>query len=188
MSYKVVEDASGRISEDQLVDRRVERLNWICQSFLDEGLVPVHENCHTFGGLSYEHTLFLLEKVPGLKLVFDTGNPPITADARTPYPYQAQDSYAFYRAVKDHIVHVPIKDAYWEGEGKTERYTYPGEGHGQVREIVKDLKDSGYDGYYSIEPHMEVVFHNAGAVSSEERRRQNFITYGKRFESLLAEV
>jgi sugar phosphate isomerase/epimerase len=188
MSFKVIQDPEGRILEDQMVDERIRRMNWICQSFLDEGLVPVHENCHTYGGLSYEHTLFLLDKVPGLKLVFDTGNPPITADGRKDFPYPFQDSYEFFSHVKDHIVHVHIKDAVMDADGKTEHYRYPGEGAGQIRKIVSELKRDGYDGYFSIEPHMEVVFHNAAAESTEERRIANFIEYGRRFERLLEEV
>jgi sugar phosphate isomerase/epimerase len=188
MSFKVIQDPEGRILEDQMVDERIRRMNWICQSFLDEGLVPVHENCHTYGGLSYEHTLFLLDKVPGLKLVFDTGNPPITADGRKDFPYPFQDSYEFFSHVKDHIVHVHIKDAVMDADGKTEHYRYPGEGTGQIRKIVSELKRDGYDGYFSIEPHMEVVFHNAAAESTEERRIANFIEYGRRFERLLEEV
>ena len=188
MSFKVIQDPEGRILEDQMVDERIRRMNWICQSFLDEGLVPVHENCHTYGGLSYEHTLFLLDKVPGLKLVFDTGNPPITADGRKDFPYPFQDSYEFFSHVKDHIVHVHIKDAVMDADGKTEHYHYPGEGAGQIRKIVSELKRDGYDGYFSIEPHMEVVFHNAAAESTEERRIANFIEYGRRFERLLEEV
>jgi len=33
-----------------------------------------------------------------------------------------------------------------------------------------------------------VVFHNAAAESTEERRIANFIEYGRRFERLLEEV
>jgi len=186
MSYKVIEDASGRIAEDQMVDERMQRMNWICQSFLDQEITPVHENCHTYGGMSYEHTLLMLEKVPGLKLVFDTGNPPITADGRKDYPYPMQNALEFYQHVKEHIVHVHIKDAYLGEDGKTQHFCYPGEGKGDVKEIVSDLVKGGYSGYYSMEPHMEVVFHDESAVSTEEKRIANFIEYGKRFEAMLA--
>lgn len=188
MSYKVLQDADGRLSEDQMLDERFRRMNWICQSFLDQDLVPVHENCHTYGGLSYEHTLLLLEKVPGLKLVFDTGNPPITIDGRKDFPYPFQDSYEFFSHVKEHIVHVHIKDAFMDDDRKTEHYRYPGEGHGKVAQIVGELKRDGYSGYYSIEPHMEVVFHNAAAESTQEKRVANFIEYGRRFEQMLEQA
>ncbi len=188
MSYKVIEDANGKILDEQQERERFRRLNWICEAFGDHGLIPVHENCHTYGGMSPDHTLRMLEHVPALKLVFDTGNPPITSDARTPYPYRPQDSYEFFSAVKEHIVHVHIKDALFADDGKTELYRFPGEGNGHVRKIVGELKRSGYAGYYSIEPHMEVVFHDSSAISNEEKRMQNFITYGQRFEKLLEEA
>lgn len=188
MSYKVIEDEKGVIAEDQMVEERMRRLNWITQTFLDQGMTPVHENCHTYGGLSYEHTLEILDKVPGLKLVFDTGNPPLTADGRKAYPYPRQSSLEFYNHVKDHIIHVHIKDAYLGEDERSERYTYPGEGRGEVREVVTELVKDGYDGYYSMEPHMEVVFHNEAAVSTEQKRIENFIEYGRRFEALLASI
>lgn len=186
MSYKVIVDDSGVFSEDQNLTERMMRMNWICQSFLDQGMTPVHENCHTYGGLSYEHTLHMLEQVPGLKLVFDTGNPPVIADGRKLFPYPMQDSLEYYSHVKDHIVHVHIKDSYMDADGKTEHYCFPGEGKGYVREIVKDLVKSGYDGYYSIEPHMEVVFHDDSATSTDDNRIANFVEYGRRFEEILA--
>ncbi|MFA6682305.1 MAG: sugar phosphate isomerase/epimerase family protein [Sphaerochaeta sp.] len=188
MSYKVIQDQNGRVEADQLLPERFERMNWICQTFLDQGITPVHENCHTFGGLSYEHTLLLLEKVPGLKLVFDTGNPSLTVDARKPFPYPMQDSLEFYHMVKDHIVHVHIKDSYLDKDGHTERYCFPGEGNGHIKEIVGDLTERGYSGYYSIEPHMEVVFHDDSAKSTDTRRIANFLTYGTRFETMLSSV
>jgi sugar phosphate isomerase/epimerase len=189
MSYKLEHDQNGHLSSDQHFQERLRRLQWICQLFLDNDIVPVHENCYTYGGLSYEHTLTLLDKVPGMKLVFDTGNPPLTIDGRTTYPYQMQDSYEFYTQVKQHIVHVHIKDAKIGPDGKEELFFFPGEGDGQIEKIVNDLENrDGYTGFYSIEPHMEVVFHDASAHSSEERRVDNFITYGRKFETMLAQI
>ncbi|NLK13876.1 MAG: hypothetical protein GX313_03865 [Spirochaetales bacterium] len=48
-------------------------------------------------------------------------------------------------------------------------YTFPGEGRGDVRDILIALHQDGYKGYYSIEPHIEVVFHDSKAVSAKER-------------------
>ncbi|MDC7246127.1 MAG: sugar phosphate isomerase/epimerase [Sphaerochaetaceae bacterium] len=189
MSYKLYHNEGGLLSDDQKVEQRIERLNYICQSFLDNDLIPVHENCYTYGGLSYEHTLYLLDRVPGLKLVFDTGNPPLTVDGRAAPPYPMQDAYEFYSHVKDHIVHVHIKDAKIGPDGKEELFFFPGEGDGQIPKIVGELEFvDRYTGYYSIEPHMEVVFHDSSAVSTEEKRMENFITYGRKFENVLRTV
>ena len=74
------------------------RLRDICDKFLENGLVPVHENCHTYGGMSFEHTLRLLDEVPGLKLVYDTGNPPLTPDFRRPFSLSAPGFLGILRA------------------------------------------------------------------------------------------
>ena len=62
----------------------------------------------------------------------------------------------------------------------------PGEGAGDVRKIVAELFVI-YNGYYSIEPTWK-LFHNTDVDSNDERRMQNFVSYGKRFEKILAEV
>ena len=63
------------------------RVAEITRRFLDAGLQPVHENCMNYGGMSWEHGLELLEKCPGLKWVFDTGNPVFNPDRRKPQPW-----------------------------------------------------------------------------------------------------
>lgn len=187
MSYSILIDNEGRVLSDQKKNERFSRLRWITEEFGNHGLIPVHENCFTYGGLSWEHTIELVENVPGLRLAFDTGNPPIDVDARTEYPYSYQNSYEFYEHVKPYISHVHIKDS-WKDENGVEHYTFPGEGKGDVLKIVSDLERSGYTGYYSMEPHMAVVFHNRSVTASDEERSSNFIEYGRRFEKILADV
>lgn len=187
MSYKVYADAEGR-ALDQREAERFDKLKQICSRFLDAGLTPVHENCHTYGGMSIEHCQRLLDALPGLKLVFDTGNPPLTADFSKPYPYPKQSSWSFYERFRKHIVHVHIKDAYCQEPGGTEIYTFPGEGQGDVLRIVQALKASGYVGGFSIEPHMAVVFHNEAVQSDGESRFRNYEEYGRRFMKILAKA
>ncbi len=185
MSYAVRLGEDNQLHPDQKEDERFRRLREICSLFLDAGITPVHENCHTYGGMSFEHTLRLLEEVPGLKLVFDTGNPPLTPDFRQPFPYPMQDSWDFYQQVKEHIVHVHIKDALTGVPGAPETYTFPGDGDSKVLEIVTDMLKNGYDGAFSIEPHMAVVFHDSAVESSEYVRFGNYVEYGERFQELL---
>lgn len=180
MSYSILTDDKKKVLDDQMEDERFKRLNYIVSSFLDKGIIPLHENCFTYGGLSYEHTLKMLDNVKDLRLVFDTGNPPIDIDARTGYPYRYQNSYEFYNNVKEFISHIHIKDSYIDKDGN-ECYTYPGDGKGDVLKIVRDLESSGYNGYYSMEPHMALVFHNTAINKSDEVRKNNFIEYGQKF-------
>jgi sugar phosphate isomerase/epimerase len=187
MSYKVYTDADGK-ALDQRAAERFDRLRQICSRFLDAGLVPVHENCHTFGGMSLDHCQQLLDAVPGLKLVFDTGNPPLTDDFSKPYPYPKQSSWAFYERFKQHVVHVHIKDSRYDESTGTEVYTYPGEGQGDVVRIVHALKSHGYAGAFSIEPHMAVVFHDDSVQSDAESRLRNYEEYGLRFMGILQDA
>lgn len=185
MSYAVL---PGREPDDQMEEERFRRLRILYQMFTDAGITPLHENCMNYGGMSWQHTLRLLENVPGLKLVFDTGNPVFTDDRSKPKPYPKQSSWEFYTHVKEHIAYVHIKDGVWDPQTQTMRYTFPGEGDGDVRRIVQDLLASGYDGGFSIEPHLSVVQHKHQTSSPEEQRYLNYIEYGRRFERLVSEL
>lgn len=187
MSFKIREDADGRADEDQAEQMRFEKLRPIVSAFRDAGITPVHENCHTWGGMSWEHTLRLIEEVPGIRLVFDVGNTPITADFRKPFPYPFQSSLEFYRNTKQYVEHVHIKDGYADEAG-TQHFTFPGEGKGEVRECLAELFADGYDGCLSIEPHMAVVYHDPSVSSGEAQRRENYVEYGRRLMKLVDEV
>ena len=185
MSYAVL---PGREPDDQEEEERFRRLRIICRMFTDAGITPLHENCMNYGGMSWQYTLRLLEHVPGLKLVFDTGNPIFTDDRSKPRPYPKQSSWEFYTHVKEHIAYVHIKDGVWDSQTQIMRYTFPGEGDGDVRRIVQDLLASGYDGGFSIEPHLSVVVHEQQASSPEEQRYLNYIEYGRRLELIISEL
>jgi len=141
-----------------------------------------------YGGMGWPFTLKLLENVPGLKLVFDTGNPVFNPDRTKPKPWPRQDAWEFYSHVREHIRHVHVKDAVWVPANNDAVYKFPGEGDGQVRRILKDLFAHGYDAGISIEPHMAVVFHDKKVQSSPEAQYQNYIEYGRRLGRLVDEV
>jgi sugar phosphate isomerase/epimerase len=93
--------------------------------------------------------------------------------------------------VKDFIRYVHIKDARLTekriGFSKAV-YTFAGEGDGKVREIVGDLLKNGYDGGFSMEPHMGSVFHDTDNNSADDKRKEIYIEYGRRFEKLIEEL
>ncbi|MDG1672072.1 MAG: sugar phosphate isomerase/epimerase [Akkermansiaceae bacterium] len=153
--------------ENQQEEERFRRLREIHARFADAGLQAIHENCMNWGGFSAEHTLRLVEKIPGLKLVFDTANPVFQFDRSKPEPFPWQDPLEFYSKVKEHVVHVHIKDCTNPPAGETEpaKYTLPGDGQGKVHEILTALRDDGYTGGLAIEPHVATVFH---AVDGQE--------------------
>ena len=183
MSYPPI---AGRPMEEQLAAERFARLRIITKMFLDEGLQPLHENCMNYGGQGWKYTLEMLDAVPGLKLVFDTGNPVNTDDREN--PGHRQSAWDFWTHVKQHVVYIHIKDGIpAEGDKRTE-WCWCGEGNGDVVRIVRDALASGYDGGFSMEPHMALVAHDSSVQSSEEAKYANFVEYGRRFEKILEEA
>ena len=177
--------------EETYVTPRIvfQRVREVTSRFLDAGLTPVHENCMNHGGMSWQHALELLEKCPGLKWVFDTANPVFNADRSKSKPWPQQDPWEFWEHVRDHVVHLHVKDATWNVEKKDADYNWPGEGQGRVRDILRDALARGYSGGVSIEPHMVVVFHDVTSKSaSEDGARKNFVEYGRRLERLIIEL
>jgi sugar phosphate isomerase/epimerase len=183
MSFKPGDDEYKIPSE---VFRRVKD---VTNMFLDVGILPVHENCMNYGGMSWQHALELLDKCPGLKWVFDTANPIFNPDRSKPKPWPKQDPWEFWEHVRDHVAHIHIKDATWNPAKNDADYNWPGEGHGRVRDILKDAFARGYDAGISIEPHMVVVFHDAlSKTNNEEAMGKNYVEYGKRLEEIIAEI
>ena len=189
MSYAVRKDESGKDLADQMEAERIKRMREINKRFNDAGLTIVHENCMNWGGMSVSHVKRMCDEVPGIKWVFDTGNPVFIDDRDR--PGHKQDAWEMYEAIKPHMVHVHVKDGRWNAETKTESFTYPGEGDGQTERIMADLVKSGYNGYISIEPHVAVVFHGAGAaddLSPEQKAKEqyeSYIKYGRMLEAML---
>jgi len=191
---RVMSYAQEPWGEDQNEEERFRRLREIHARFADEGLQAIHENCMNWGGFSPEHTLRLIQEVPGIKLVFDTANPVFQLDRSKPladgsFPWQ--DPLEFYQKVKEHIVHVHIKDCTNPPQGESEpaTYTLPGQGQGKVREILTALKNDDYSGGLAIEPHVATVFH---AVDGQEPDWQqcydSYVEYGHATNELVAEL
>lgn len=190
MSFAVLKDQSP---EDQMQAERFSRLKELVHIFGEEGIQALHENCANYGGMGATYTLRMLENVPGLRLVFDIGNPVVTADYEKGKPYPRQSSWEFYSKVREFIDYVHVKDAIFEREvpGGTfdeATFTYPGEGHAEVPRIVADLLSRGYDGGFSIEPHLAVVYHAQGGQSNDKARYESYVEYGKRFMKIVEQA
>ena len=189
MSFLTPDDEQPDSRElEEIIFKKVRMLVQICA---DNGIIYGHENCMNYGGLSHIHTLRLLENVdnPALKLIFDTGNPTFNYRRIGPGPWPLQSAWEFYKNVREHIVYVHIKDSVAlpreDGVRPTPKFTYAGDGAGDVRAIVTDLRETGYDGGFSMEPHLSVVFHDKSVESEADIRYQNYVSYGRRFEQLL---
>ncbi|MCF6176016.1 MAG: sugar phosphate isomerase/epimerase [Victivallaceae bacterium] len=189
MSFAVPEEL--RPQSMDYFDEVVKRVQVLTKMAEHAGILLVHENCTNWGGLSYEHTLKLLDKVnsPNFKLVFDTGNPVLHKDYRGDAPYSYQNAWEFYSNVKEHIVYIHIKDGIIDADDKMV-YSFPGEGAGYVRKILTDAFKNGYDGGISIEPHMAFVFHDSSQNKdqADELAYQNYVEYGHKMMILVDSI
>ena len=99
---------------------------------------------------------------------------------------------AYLRDVGKLLEYIHIKDAKFiaetDGIFPEAKFTWPGDGDGDVKRIVGDLLSGGYDGGISIEPHLGAVFHDESKQSSEGAQYDTYVEYGKRMEKLIAEV
>ncbi len=179
---------------DQHEAERFRRLREIHTRFADSGLQAIHENCMNWGGFSADHTLRLIDEVPGLKLVFDTANPVFQLDRSKPqadgsFPWQ--DPLEFYQKVKEHIIHVHIKDCTNPpiGESEPAAYTLPGDGQAKVREILNVLKADGYNGGLAIEPHVATVFHATNGQEPDwQQCYDSYVEYGQTMNKIIEEI
>ena len=106
-------------------------------------MVLLHENEREIYGDTAERCLDLLDSLacPYVKATFDPAN--FVLDGEETYPYA-------FNLLKKHIAYLHIKDAI-----RKEHTIVPaGEGDGHLVEILTALKQTGFDGFLSIEPHL----------------------------------
>lgn len=162
------------VSEREWRLESIARMSYLAKMAEDAGITLVHENCSGWGGLSAENSVILLGEVnsPALKLVFDTGNP----------VEYGQDTWEYYRRVLPDIAYVHIKDGR-RVNGELQ-YCMPGEGDGSVREVLTDLRERGYKGGVSIEPHLTAIIHTGKAADDTGEQFRLYVEYGRRLMKL----
>ena len=133
------------------------------------GIVLLHENEKDIYGDVPERVLDIVESVgsPALRLAWDPAN--FVQVGVTPFT----DGYA---QLRPHTVYVQIKDALLA----TGEVVPAGEGDGQVRETVRALADDGFDGFFSMEPHLG-TYNEFGALSGAA----NFTRATRAFTAIL---
>ena len=182
MSFKPGDD------EDTIPPDVFRRMREVTRMFCEVGLQPVHENCMNYGGMSWRHGLELLENCPGLKWVFDTGNPVFNPDRSKAKPWPRQDAWEFWEHIRDYVAHIHVKDATFVPAKNDCDYNYPGEGQGRVRDILQDALGRGYDAGISIEPHVAVVFHDATVHATDDVVFESYIRYARQLEAMLRDI
>jgi sugar phosphate isomerase/epimerase len=131
-------DAPGRYRE-QVIDR-MGALATVAES---HGVILAHENEKKIYGDVPQRCADLIESVssPALRATFDAANF-VQCGVRP-----QSDAYPLLRR---HLLYAQVKDAL----AATGQVVPAGEGDGEVRETLAALRDSGFDGYLSLEPHL----------------------------------
>lgn len=127
-------------------DEVLSRLTRLVRAAEGQGITLVHENEKEIYGDTPERCLDLLRAIdsPILRAVWDPAN--FVQVGVTPF----SEGYA---ALRPYIAYVHVKDALL-GSGQV---VPPGQGDGQLRETLAALRDSGFDGFFSLEPHLKTA-------------------------------
>ena len=133
-----VPEGGAAACEDEVL-RRTERL---VKEAAKRGVMLLHENEKGIYGDVAPRCLRLMERFAGdsYRAVFDFAN----------FVQCGQDTLEAYDLLRLYIEYIHIKDAK-RGSGQV---TPAGEGDGHVRAILGKLKDGGWEGYLSLEPHL----------------------------------
>ncbi|WP_426624771.1 sugar phosphate isomerase/epimerase family protein [Leifsonia sp. McL0607] len=132
---------------ESIRDDVIERMRALVASAEEAGVVLLHENEKDIFGDTPERCLDIVESVgsPALRLAWDSANfVQVGVDA----PFD--DGYAMLRP---HLEYLQVKDAL----AATSEVTPAGEGDGQLLQTLTALRDDGYTGFASLEPHLTDV-------------------------------
>jgi sugar phosphate isomerase/epimerase len=94
---------------------------------------------------------------PNLRAVFDPAN--FIQCGQSPYPEA-------YNALRPWLRYVHVKDAQEDGQ-----VVPAGEGVARWPEILRQLRTEGYDGFFSLEPHLAEAGRFSGFSGPERFRR-----------------
>ncbi|MDD6751433.1 MAG: sugar phosphate isomerase/epimerase [Bacteroidales bacterium] len=138
----------------------IKRLSAMAKIAEDGGVKLVHENEVGIFGHSAQNCAKLAEAIssPAFSLAYDPANfvwgEGIVDNVTSCWPI-----------MKDYVTHVHIKD--WK-VGSVDTGSLPGEGDGQIQMLIQELKNSGYSGFITLEPHMSSGGRFGGETSAKQ--------------------
>jgi len=144
---------------DDYRDRVMERMAAKTELLKNVDVTMVHENEAHIYGHTAQNCVEIIETVdsPKLRLVYDPANfvwgEKITDNIESCWP-----------VMKPYVVHVHIKD--WK-LGAKDVGSIPGEGHGQIKELLAELAAANYEGCLTMEPHLKVGGQFGGSTGPE---------------------
>jgi sugar phosphate isomerase/epimerase len=138
----------------------VDRMGALARIAEERGVVLAHENEKDIYGDVPGRCADLITSVasPALRATFDAAN--FVQCGVRPFT----DAYPLLRP---HLVYLQVKDAH-AGTGEV---TPAGEGDGEMRETLIALRDSGFTGFMSLEPHLDLAGRHGG-FSGPDKFRQ----------------
>ncbi|MGD2095396.1 MAG: sugar phosphate isomerase/epimerase family protein [Phycisphaerales bacterium] len=144
---------------DDYRDEVMERMAAKVEVLKDVDVTMVHENEAHIYGHTAEQCVELVETIgsPKLRLVYDPANfvwgEKIADNVESCWP-----------VMKQYVVHIHIKD--WK-LGAKDVGSIPGEGDGQIKELLAELAAMNYDGCLTMEPHLQLGGQFGGSTGPE---------------------
>jgi sugar phosphate isomerase/epimerase len=137
-------------------DEVLRRMRALAQVAEESGVLLLHENEKEIYGDTPERCLDIVTSVdsPHLRLAWDPAN--FVQVGVQPFT----DGYP---KLRPHVTYIQIKDAL-AANGEV---VVAGAGDGQVVTTIRALRDDGFDGFFSLEPHLGAV-DSTGAFSGPE--------------------
>ncbi len=150
----------------------IDRMRALASIAEERGLVLAHENEKEIYGDRPERCADLIAAVgsPALRATFDAAN-------FVQCGVRPQDEA--YPLLRPYLVYLQLKDAL----AATGEVVPAGQGDGQVRETLAALRDSGFEGYVSLEPHLALAGRHGGFSGPD-----GFRVAAQALKSLLAEL
>jgi len=126
---------------DEVIRRMKAKVDYI----KSRDVTLAHENEKGIYGDKGKDCLDLLKSVdsPKFRAAFDFGN----------FVQVGENPLEAWRMIKPYAVHIHIKDVI----AKEDRAVPAGMGDGHIEEILVDLKNGGYAGFLSLEPHLKAA-------------------------------
>jgi sugar phosphate isomerase/epimerase len=144
---------------DDYRDEVMERMAAKVEILRDVDVTMVHENEAHIYGHTAEQCVEIVKAVdsPKLRLVYDPANfvwgEKITDNVESCWP-----------VMKPYVVHIHIKD--WK-LGAKDVGSIPGQGDGQIKELLAELAAINYDGCLTMEPHLQTGGQFGGSTGPE---------------------